>query len=192
MNQIYRVSYGNEAPPGRFKCSDCGYEVSFPARRPLPPCPRFDDAHSKRSWKFLHSREDSLPSPESGYPVYLRKKMAIRLALMIAAEMLARDCAIRVESFAPSRSLEEIHGQLESLSSGALIRVISRDGPQEYFDMMYKCQWPVSVVEHSAGMHETVSVCINRMSIGEPRQEIHTAVNSLPASIRPAKSSSLA
>ena len=189
MTQKNRIPYGGEAFPGRFTCADCGYEIFFPHGRPLPPCPRFDDSHEKKSWKPHAGTRESAFSPEEKYPVHKRKEMAIALAMRIIADMIAAGASIQVESLQPSRDPVTIRWQLESFSSGAFVQGVSAAGVTEYFDIMYKSQWPVSVVEYSDGLRQTVEDCIRDMAAGEARdnREVLTAANSFIEPVLPHK-----
>lgn len=179
MPQIHRVPYGDRATRGTFKCSDCGFELFFPEERVLPPCPCFDEAHTKRSWKFLQETRGSRHTLEEHYPVHKRKSMAIHLAMLVITQLIFKGMIIRVESFPSSRDFAELRRQLKSLSSGAFVRALTGTGREDYFDIMYKCQWPVSIVEHSEGLREIIDTCINRLSVGEPQPRILTAARSL-------------
>ncbi|SBW08933.1 hypothetical protein KL86DPRO_50025 [uncultured delta proteobacterium] len=184
-----RIPYGRMIHSGRFKCTDCGYEITLHAARPLPPCPRHDDAHTKKSWQMLAGHLSTVERPVDGkihpdaaYPVHTRKATAISLAMRIISEMVAKGALIMVESYSPATDLAEIRMRLESLYSGAYVTAAFADGSEEYFDIMYKCQWPVAVAEYSAGLHHTVKACIDSLSRGEApdRQERLPAAPALP------------
>lgn len=185
MPQTHRVLYGDHATRGTFKCSDCGFELFFPEARALPPCPCFDEAHAKKSWKFIQETREPCHTREERYPIHKRKAMAIRLAMLVITQMIFEGMTVRVESFPSSRDFAELRRQLESLSSGAFVRALTGTGREDYFDIMYKCQWPVSIVEHSEGLWDIIDTCVNRLSAGETHPQILTAANSLPATPPP-------
>ena len=180
-----RIPYGIDALPGRFKCADCGYEISLAYGRPLPPCPRFDDFHDKRSWKPLAKAEGTEPFSEERYPVHKRKETAILLAMRIIETIIATGASIQVESLRPSRNPETLRRQLESFSSGAFVRVAFASGSTGYFDILYKCQWPVAVVEYSDNLQPAVEACISEMFAGETRRDQKTVLTAANSFLEP-------
>lgn len=60
------VPYGSDVSAGRFKCADCGNEISMGSRTSLPPCSKFSvSSHPKRCWTVLSGNGDS---PRDPYP----------------------------------------------------------------------------------------------------------------------------
>lgn len=60
------VPYGSDVSAGRFKCSDCGKEISMGSKTSLPPCSNFSpSSHTKKCWTVLSGRGDS---PSDPYP----------------------------------------------------------------------------------------------------------------------------
>lgn len=62
------VPYGSDVSAGRFKCADCGKEISMGSKTSLPPCSNFNSSsHTKRCWTVLSGQGDN---PNDPYPVY--------------------------------------------------------------------------------------------------------------------------
>lgn len=65
------VPYGSDVSAGRFKCADCGNEISMGSKTSLPPCSKMKDGlaaslvHQKKCWIVLSGQGDS---PNDPYP----------------------------------------------------------------------------------------------------------------------------
>ena len=60
------VPYGSDVSAGKFKCVDCGNEISMGSKSSLPPCSKFSASpHPKRCWSVLSGNGDS---PRDPYP----------------------------------------------------------------------------------------------------------------------------
>ncbi len=60
------IPYGSDVSGGRFRCSDCGEEITMASSSSLPPYPNYDEAtHLKKCWKNLSGQGDA---PEDPYP----------------------------------------------------------------------------------------------------------------------------
>lgn len=185
MTLSNRIPYGYEALPGRFRCADCGYELAFAAGKPLPPCPLYDDGHSKSCWMPLAEtrpavgRKTEERGPEADPPALRRKAEAIDLAMVIINDALTEGASIQVESLPLSRNRARIRQQLESLSSGAFVLAIFPDGSTEYFDIMYKCHRDIAIMEYSDGLGRIVEEGLGKLGrdARAGRQEILSPVN---------------
>jgi len=60
------VPYGSDVSAGKFKCADCGKEITMSSKSSLPPCPNSKvTQHSKKCWMVLKGQGDS---PKDPYP----------------------------------------------------------------------------------------------------------------------------
>jgi len=60
------VPYGSDVSAGKFKCADCGNEISMSSKTSLPPCPNYNPStHLKKCWIVLSGQGDR---PDDPYP----------------------------------------------------------------------------------------------------------------------------
>lgn len=53
------IPYGVPADAGDYRCVDCGRHYVHAARKPLPPCPRYQDStHARAGWRFKDDVDD--------------------------------------------------------------------------------------------------------------------------------------
>mgnify|MGYP005855223143 CR=1 FL=1 len=65
------VPYGSDVSAGKFKCVDCGREITTASVTSLPPCPNINSGlaakllHTKKCWEVLSGNGDN---PRDPYP----------------------------------------------------------------------------------------------------------------------------
>lgn len=65
------VPYGSDVSAGRFKCADCGNEITASSVTSLPPCSEMNTglaaymAHTKKCWQVMSGNGDG---PRDPYP----------------------------------------------------------------------------------------------------------------------------
>lgn len=59
-----RAPYGSDVAAGTYECVDCGHEITVQSVTSLPPCPKFNDSHTKKEWKCLSGRGDAKNDPQ--------------------------------------------------------------------------------------------------------------------------------
>jgi transposase-like protein len=64
MAQKDCIPYGSDTSAGRYKCSDCGYEMSHSSNSSLPPCPKHDEKHTQNCWMAMSGQGDAMDDPQ--------------------------------------------------------------------------------------------------------------------------------
>jgi hypothetical protein len=60
MVQKKQIPYGGDVSAGKFRCSDCGCEITVRSVDSLPPCPNFKKStHPKRVWDTVTGHGDA-------------------------------------------------------------------------------------------------------------------------------------
>lgn len=60
-----RAPYGSDVSGGTFLCADCGQQIRVQSVSSLPPCPEFDESHTKKEWIAMTGQGDAKDDPQS-------------------------------------------------------------------------------------------------------------------------------
>ncbi len=53
------IEYGSNVSGGAFEYAGCGEGLQIASTESLPPCPNFDDAHTKKCWRTIYGQGDT-------------------------------------------------------------------------------------------------------------------------------------